>query len=260
LAKAGRVLKDISILKNGIKAADFILTEMYQDKILYHRYRDGEVTISGFLDDYSFMAWGLLELYESTFQPKYLEKALELTEAMISQFMDNNKGGFFFSGSLNEDLLVRKKDAYDGAIPSGNSVAMLVLTKLSRITGVSKYEEFAINTIKAFSHTIERVPTGFSMMLAAFEYQLGKSYEIIIAGELSREDTEDLIEKLRMVYQPNKIVLVRTEDTKEKLNQIAPYTKFYDIVDGKAAAHVCVNYNCKLPTTDPIKMMELIGE
>jgi len=260
LSKAARVLNDENLLQSAINAIEFILHEMYNEKILCHRYRDGEVTINGFLDDYAFLAWALLELYETTFQMKYLKLSKSIIDIMIDQFLDTENGGFYFSGKNNEELLVRKMDAYDGAIPSGNSIAVLSLIRIARLLGDSKYETISTEAMKSFSRIIERTPTGFSMMLASYEFQLGKSFEIIIAGDIENSDTDKMLKKLRSVYLPNKIVLLRNNDSKTDLDKMAPYTKYYDALNEKATAHVCINHNCKLPTNDVEKMMELLYE
>jgi len=189
-----------------------------------------------------------------------LLEAPHSSDLMLIRFEDEESGGFYFSGEKNEELLVRKKDAYDGAIPSGNSIAAFNLIRLSRILGEVKYEEKATQTIMAFAEVIDKAPTGFSMLLSALDYQVGKSFEVVIAGEIDDHDTQVMLKKLRSMYQPNMVVLLRTNDTKLDLDEIAPYTKYYNLVNNKTTAHVCIDYNCKLPTNDLNQMVSNLEE
>ncbi len=260
LAKASQVLDNSILLTSAQHALDFILDNMLVNGELYHRYREGEVAVPAFHDDYAFLIWALLEMYETTFETRLLKLAKNITDLMLIRFEDEESGGFYFSGEKNEELLVRKKDAYDGAIPSGNSIAAFNLIRLSRILGEVKYEEKATQTIMAFAEVIDKAPTGFSMLLSALDYQVGKSFEVVIAGEIDDHDTQVMLKKLRSMYQPNMVVLLRTNDTKLDLDEIAPYTKYYNLVNNKTTAHVCIDYNCKLPTNDLNQMVSNLEE
>ncbi len=261
LAKAAVVLNDKKFIEIAENALTFILETMFDEqKILYHRYKDGDVAIGAFLDDYAYLVWALLEMYEATFKPEYLEQAKNLTVDLIANFWDDKEGGFYFTNVDSEELLVRKKDAYDGAIPSGNSVVALNLVRLARFLGDSELEEKAAETIKAFSGIISRAPSGFSMMLNALEFVLGESYEIVIAGNPEQPDTQKMLDTIREHYIPNKVILLKgTEYQSKEISRLAPFTKFHDTIDGKATAHVCINYNCKLPTTDNGQLLKLLG-
>jgi uncharacterized protein YyaL (SSP411 family) len=227
---------------------------------LYHRYKEGDVVIGAFLDDYAYLVWALLEMYEATFKPEYLEQAKILTMDLIENFWDEKDGGFFFTSTHSEELLVRKKDAYDGAMPSGNSVAALNLVRLARFLGDPKLEAKAAETIKAFSGIVPRAHSGFSMMLSALEFAQGESYEIVIAGDPDQPDTQKMLETIRGQYIPNKVILLKgTKHQSEEVSRLAPFAKFHDSVGGKATAHVCIDYNCKLPTTDTQQLLKLLG-
>jgi hypothetical protein len=261
LAKAAVVIGDKKYIEVAEKALSFILETMLDEtQGLFHRYKDGEVAIGAFLDDYAYLVWALLESYEATFKPEYLEQAKNLTLDLIENFWDENEGGFFFTGTHSEELLVRKKDAYDGAMPSGNSVATLNLVRLARFLGDSKLEEKAAETIKAFSGLVPRAPSGFTMMLTALEFAQGESYEIVIAGDPEQPDTQKMLDTIRGQYIPNKVILLKgTKHQSDEISRLAPFAKFHDSVGGKATAHVCINYNCKLPTTDTQQLLELLG-
>jgi uncharacterized protein YyaL (SSP411 family) len=261
LAKAAVATDDKKFIEVAEKALTFILETMLDEKrSLFHRYKDGEVAIGAFLDDYAYLVWALLEMYEATFKPEYLEQAKNLTMDLIEKFWDDKDGGFFFTGIDSEELLVRKKDGYDGAMPSGNSVAALNLVRLARFLGDPKLEEKAADTIKAFSGIVPRAPSGFSMMLTALEFAQGESYEIVIAGDPAQADTQKMLETIREQYIPNKVILLKgTKHQSDEVSRLAPFAKFHDTVGGKATAHVCIDYNCKLPTNDTDQLLKLLG-
>jgi len=262
LAKAARVLDDPEYARSAELAVQFILKTMRRDDgVLMHRFREGEVSVPAFLDDYAFLVWGLLELYETTFDVQHLKTARDLNQDMLDHFGDDKDGALFFAGDYSEKLLIRQKEAYDGAIPSGNSIAMLNLIRLARLLGEGEYEQKASDIAKAFSRQVERSPTGFGMMLSALNFALGPSYEIIIAGNPEADDTQNMLKTLRERFIPNKIVLLRGgKEQSQQVTQLAPYTKYYDSLKGKATVHVCINQNCKLPTTETSQMLKLLDE
>ncbi|MFQ5832838.1 MAG: thioredoxin domain-containing protein [Candidatus Thorarchaeota archaeon] len=262
LAKAARSLHRSSYAETAERAVEFILTKMRSNTgRLFHRFREGEVAVDAFLDDYAFLIWGLIELYETTFDPKYLELALDLNETQLKHFWDDEGGAFFFTADDSEELLVRQKEAYDGAIPSGNSVSMLNLIRLARLLGEAELENRAAAIGKAFSSEVSRTHSGFSFMLAALDFALGPSHEIVIAGQADSKDTEAMLNALRERYLPSTVVLLRTEgEVSKQIDKLAPFSKFFDIVNGAATAHVCINHNCKLPTNDVNQMLKLLDE
>lgn len=262
LAKAGAALDDPVLVNAAKQAMKFLLENLMNEKgELYHRYSDGEVAHRAFLDDYAYIIYGLLELYEATFEPRYLESARQLTDDMLLHFLDVDNGGFFFTADYSEELLVRRKDSYDGAMPSGNSVALLNLMRLARLLGDNKYEYHANDIGKAFSGDINRSHSAFSMMLVGLDFALGPSFEIVIAGKPENDDTRAMLEQIRKNFIPRKIVLLRgTENQSQAITELAPFTKYHEPVQDKATAHVCVDHNCKLPTTDLVMMMKLLGE
>ncbi|MFW9793837.1 MAG: thioredoxin domain-containing protein [Candidatus Thorarchaeota archaeon] len=261
LSKAGAVLGDKKFIETAERALGFIIdTLIDNEQRLFHRYKDGEVAIQAFLDDYAYLVWALMETYEATFKTRYLELARNLTTDMLKHFWDEDEGGFYFTGTYSEKLLVRKKDAYDGAMPSGNSVAALNLIRLARFLGDTDFEEKASETIKAFSGIIPRAYSGFSMMLIALEFALGKSFEIVIAGNPSETNSLEMINAIRDQYIPNRVIMLKgTKEQSDEVSRLAPYARFHDILNGKATAHVCIDYNCKLPTNDIQKLLELLG-
>jgi uncharacterized protein YyaL (SSP411 family) len=261
LAKAARVFDETEYRDASKKAVDFVLNKLLDSKgRLLHRYRDGEVAIPGFLDDYAFFIWGLLELYETTFEVEYLVSALKLSEELAKHFWDEEDGGFFFSGDDAEEILVRKKEIHDGAIPSGNSVAFLNLIRLARMTANTDLEDRASEMLSSFSGIVSKSPVAYTYLMTGVDFVLGVSYEVVIVGNYLSEDTKSLIRTLRNKFIPNKVVLLREcNEMLPKISHLAAFTRDLHTLEGKATAYICKNYKCNLPTTDKQKMLDLLN-
>ncbi|MDR8392752.1 thioredoxin domain-containing protein [Aliifodinibius sp. S!AR15-10] len=260
LAKAGKVLGNQEYIDRAEQAFQFISEKLQkEDGSLLHRYRDGDAAIDGHVDDYAFLVWGLLELYEATFKTNYLQEAIRLNEILLEQFWDEENGGFYFTAHDSEELLGRKKEAYDGALPSGNSVAMLNLVQLGRITANTDLEEKAEQIGRLFSNQLSEAPTGFGQMLQAVGFGLGESYEIVIAGKRNSDDTEQLLKEVSAHFIPNKVVILN-DPKEDAIHTLAPYTKQQNMKEDKATAYVCRNYSCEQPVTEADEMAELLKE
>ncbi len=260
LAKTGRVLNNNKYTKAAVKAMDFILDDLRNDSgRLIHRFRDGDASLTASVDDYAFIIWGILELYETTFDVKYLRTSLELQELQIKHFWDDKNYGFFFTPDDGEELLTRTKEIYDGAIPSGNSVAFMNLLKLSRLTSETKYEEYASKMSKAFYRQVMNSPSGSTMMLQAVDFAIGPSYEVLITAD-NESKKEIMLDSLNQLYVPNKVVLLKESDNQLELEKIAPFTKNYEIMQNQVFVYVCQNFVCSLPTDDPAKLRELLNQ
>lgn len=261
LSKGASVFNEPLYAEAARHAADFILDKMIDGEgRLLHRFRDGEAGIRGSIDDYSFFIWGLLELYECTFDVKYLKTALDLQSEMTELFWDDKNGGFYFTSNDAEELLVRHKEIYDGAIPSGNSVAMLNLLRLGRITGNPSYEDMAAKLARAFSQTVEQAPMAYTQLLSSLDFAIGPSYEVVVVGDPASKGTIEMLTALRKQYTPNKVLLFKSIDDKSDIATIAEFTKGQSSIGGKATAYVCLNHICKLPTTDLYKTLELLTQ
>lgn len=259
MAKGGRAMGRPEYTEAAKKSADFILGTMRRpDGTLMHRYRGGEAGIEGTLDDYAFLIWGLLELYESTFEIKYLREAIELQEVMIKNFWDEETGGFYFTSDDAEKLITRQKEIYDGAVPSGNSVGMLNLLKIGRITGNTEYDKKAQELGSAFSPAIVQAPMAYTQFLSGLDFGIGPSFEVVVVGDPGKEDTKAMLGALHKHYSPSKVVLLREPGGGAEIISIAEFTKGQAQIEDKATAYVCLNYVCKLPTTDVGKMLELM--
>ncbi len=261
LARGAQVLEDRPCLAAAVKAADFILSNLRgPDGRLLHRYRDGGAAIPANLDDYAFLAWGLIEIYEACFDAAYLKAAIELNKDMLDLFMDQGRGGFFFTAHDGEHLLIRKKEVYDSAMPSGNSVAMLNLLRLARLTGRADLEEKAAEIGRAFSDQIRQMPSACTFCLTAVDFSLGPSYEVVISGNSNAPDTIEMISALRKSFIPNKAIILRpTEVPSSSIDSLSEFVRGYSVINDRATAYVCLNHACKAPTTDPSEMLKLLG-
>jgi len=250
LAKAGSIFDNNDYIVAAEKSFSFI--EKYltnKDGKLLHRYRDRDSSITGNIDDYAFLIWGLIELYEATFKANYLIKAVELTDIVLKHYWDEPNGGFFFTPNFGENLLVRTKEIYDGAIPSGNSVMLYNLIRIARMTSVSVYENYANSLIDYFSESVQKVPSGSSFFLSAFEFMIGPSYEIIIVGNRENPETQNIINSINQKFIPNKVMILK-DPTNLEFSLAFEYLNSYSQINSKSTIYVCKNFQCKLPTTD----------
>lgn len=261
LAKAAQAFNEEKYVQKAMKTADFILGKMRDEKgRIYHRYREGEASVPGFLDDYTFLTWGLLELYETCFETKYLRAALELNDITIKHFWDETVGVFYYTVDDTEEILTRRKEIYDGATPSGNSVATLNLLRLANMTANPAYEEKATKIISTFSEAVSNTPEAHTFMMLALDFAIGSSYEVVIVGNPHAKDTRDMLRALRSRFIPNKVILFRSTDNKsQELSTISQFTSNYKEINGKSTVYVCRNQMCQLPTTNIDKMLELLS-
>jgi uncharacterized protein len=248
LVKGGAVFQNKKYTDAAETAIKFFLDKMMtEDGMLLHRYRGGDAAITGTLDDYAFMIQALLDLYESVFDPDYLLKAADMMDTQNRLFWDSEGGGYFFSSLKGENLIIRQKDIYDGAIPSGNSVSILNLLRLGRLTGNSSFEEKASSAIKVFTSEIKKSPVAYSFALTAIDFALNKSYEIVIAGGSNKEEAVNIINQLNRHFIPGKVTLFRADKYNEKLFKAAPFTINQNPVDGKTTIYVCSDFVCSSP-------------
>jgi uncharacterized protein YyaL (SSP411 family) len=261
LAKGGRVFDEARYTEAAEQAADFILQKMRDENgRLLHRYRDGEARLLANVDDYAFLTWGLLELYETNFEIRYLETALNLTDELLAHFWDDQDGGLYFTPDDGENLLSRQKKIDDPDIPSGNSVAMFNLLRLGRIMARADLEEKAVAIGHAFAGYIQPQPSAYGQLMVAVNFGVGPSYEVVIVGEGDAEDTQAMLAALRSEFVPNKVVLLRPPGKSPEIIRLAEFAKYHSSLNGQATAYVCLNYYCERPTTDIDKMLELLGK
>jgi uncharacterized protein YyaL (SSP411 family) len=259
LARAGRALPEARFVEAAQRAADFVHRTMWMEGELLHRYRDGEAAIPANLDDYAFLAWGETELYQATLEPEHLRRALDLTDGMVRRFHDAERGGFFFSPEGKADLIVRRKEVYDGAVPSGNSVALYNLLRLGRLTGREDYERLAADTSSAFSRQVASQPSAFTFFLSALDMAIGPSQELVIVGDPEAEDTRALLAVAREGFFPSRVVLLRPPGAGgDAIVDLAPFTRGFGLLDGGAAAYLCSGFACERPVSEPDALRDLI--
>jgi uncharacterized protein YyaL (SSP411 family) len=260
LAKAACAFGDPGYARAAAEAVEFLFRVMRpRDGVLHHRYRDGEAGVTGNLDDYSFLVWGLIELYEATFETRYLEHAVALTKEMVARFADAAAGGFYFTPDDGERLIVRTKDVYDGAVPSGNSAAAFNLVRLARLTAEPGFEEAASKAGRAFQSELTRAPSAFTFFMAALEMGAGSSSEVVIVGEPDAADTRAMFQAIRSVYVPGVVILFKSSARLDPgISRVAPFTAQHAPIDGRAAAYVCRNHSCRTPTTEPGEMLRML--
>jgi hypothetical protein len=217
---------------------------MLDGGVLYHRYAKGEKAIEGLLDDYAFLAYGLIELYEATFEEKYLQAAADLTKFMVEKFWDNANGGFYQTQTSQANL-PKIKQLYDGAIPSGNSAALYDLLWLSRLTNEPKYDQLAEQMTKTFGEELEGAPDAYTFFLLAVAFLMGPSYSVVLVGDLKQKDASELLDALKKPYLPTTVIALKHPSTAGL---------GYHQIEGKATAYVCRDQTC-LPATNNIKTM-----
>ncbi len=263
-ARAATVLQSQEYADTARKGIDFInrrLMDEYGN--LFVRYREEDSAFDGHLDDYSFFCMALLEVYSATFEVSYLKQAVDIADKMITYFWDNENNGFFLTSGKSEQLLYRPKEIHDGAIPSGNSVAGYVLQKLANITGNSRYLEYAHKQLSFLAGQVKDYPAGFCFAQLAFLNALYPSKEIVCVvseRELNinqakernkepgyKEDYRDLSLYLAENFNPNTVVIVKTEENEEELQKIVSYIKDYHMLNDRTTYYLCENHSCQAP-------------
>jgi uncharacterized protein YyaL (SSP411 family) len=260
LAKAGRAFGNDKHLAAAKNAAMFIMDNMRTDEgRLLHRYRDGEAGIAAAVDDYAFFVWGLIELYQSTFDVSWLKTATELQADMVRDFWDSDDGGFFFTPAYGEQMIARSKEIYDGAVPSGNSVAHFNLLRLGRMTADPDAEKRAVDIGTIFFNEVSRSPSAFAFLMAGIEFLEGEPREVVIVGDADAKDTQSMRRAIDSRYLPNLVTIFKPVDSGDpEIVRYAEFTRPHTAVEGRATAYVCENYACQLPTTDTQEMLRLI--
>lgn len=260
LAQGAQAFGDDKYMLAAERAADFLLAHARSgDGRLYHVYEDQEAAVPGNLNDYSFCVWGLIELYEASFQARYLRAALELNRQLVQHFWDVQNGGFYFTADDDHNNVIREKNIDDVELPSGNGVEALNLLRLADMTGDTGLASRAMQVERAFAGNISGGPADHMSALLAASYALNGAYEVVIAGNAGAADTLAMLRAASAPFLPNKIVLLRpTNVSAPGILQLADFTRNDSSIDGKATAYVCLKYRCDLPTTDPRKMLQLL--
>ncbi|HEX5133558.1 MAG TPA: thioredoxin domain-containing protein, partial [Candidatus Krumholzibacteria bacterium] len=254
LARCGRALDRPELVERAATAAAFVQKRLMRDATLLHRYRDGEAAISGMLDDYAFLTWGLVELYAATFDTHYLATALGLARAMDERFRDPESGSYFMTAHDGEPLLVRPREVYDGAVPSGNSVAMATMATLARMTGDMAWDEKARGIGRAYAKQIAASPMAHTYALVGADFLLGPTVELVIAGRPGATDVAAMRREIDARFLPHLVTVFRPAEGAGAIAKIAPFVAAQNPENGLATAFLCRNFACELPITDPAEL------
>ncbi len=248
---AAQVLNEPRYAQAAERAAGFILKNMTKDGRLLRRSRDNESAIPAFQDDYANLALALLDLYEADFQVRWLEEAKRLTDEMLRLFWDKEAGGFFFAAEDNEKLIVPTKEYYDGAVPSGNSVAVLLLLRLWRMTGNADYEKKARETVLSNADSLAHYPVAYPQLLIALDFALGPTFELVLAGGETEPVFREMLGEVHKDFYPRKVLLHHPAGPEaSKIRGLADFITMQTAVDSKATAYFCENHVCRLPVSD----------
>ncbi|HEY0549196.1 MAG TPA: thioredoxin domain-containing protein [Verrucomicrobiae bacterium] len=249
IARAGILLDDQAYLAAAEKNVAFLKSKLWDanTKTLYHRWRDGQRDQTQLLESYAFLLSGVIDLYEATLKPEHLDFAIALAESMIARFHDAKDGGFWQSTGDAKDLILRVKDDYDGAEPSGNAVAAMSLLKLAAITERKDLREAADKTLRLFSDRLQQLPQAVPFLLAALDFSSEEPRRAVIVGEGDRA----LLRGAHSAFQPNKVVLGNA-------GAVEPFAKTLKPRDEKPTAYVCTGTACQPPTHDPSKLKSLL--
>jgi uncharacterized protein YyaL (SSP411 family) len=256
-ADAARVFGRADYRDAAERGADFLLRALRPDGALLRTYKDGRAKIGAFLEDYALFADALVALYETTFDARWLREAHALAGQMLERFWDDGQGMFFDTARDAEKLVVRPRDVYDSATPSGNSAATLVLLRLSELTGEERFRAVAERVLASFADSLSRFPGAFSHLMTALDRYLAVPQEVAIAGRPGDEDTEALLAVVRRAYLPNTAVALRRPDEGE--NELIPLLRGRTAIEGKAAAYVCERFACQRPVTTPEDLAWQLG-
>ena len=259
LSRASRILKKPRYIETAVKAALFLKNNLYVDGRLMHRYRDGEVKVDGYLEDYAFLMWGLLELYEATLNSDWLKWGYELNQKLLDKYWDEENGGFYLTSKDAPQVLMRKKEANDSALPSGNGVSFLNLQQLAALLEDEKLHEVALAQEKAFYTMINQAPTARSLFLVGIINRIGPYFEVVISGEVEDEQTRSFIDIFNENYLPRAVYSLNSADDEWMRNTVETFTGKMP-VDGKPTAYVCRKGVCGIPTTSQERLLELLRE
>lgn len=250
-ARAARILGDATYQASAIAAAEFVLSHMAQEGRLLRSYCHTQARHSAYLDDYAFLIAGLLELFELTSDPRWLEHAMSLDQVLERHYEDTKDGGFFMTSHDHEVLIAREKPAYDGAEPSGNSMHAMNLLRLHALTLNDRYRKRLFATLQAFGPRLQTAPMAMSEMLLVLDaYQRG-SKEVVIVTSRTHQEADAFMRVWQRCFAPQTMMLVITESELTKLKDLVPWLEGKQAIEGKPTAYVCTLGACKLPTTDP---------
>jgi len=250
------VLDEPKYAKAAAKAADFILTKMQKDGRLLRTYRAGQARLTATLSDHAFFIEGLLNLYEATFDRRWLDEAERLTEVTIRHYFDDKDGAFFYTASDGEKLLVRSKQPHDNAIPSGNSVHALNVQRLAILLGRKDLREKAETIFRAFAPQAVESPGAFERLMCAADFYHDTVKEVAVVGDPAAPETKTLLRTVFSVYLPNKVVVFSPDKvTDERVPLLTGKGRIKD----RPTAYVCENFRCQAPVQTSHDLLEQLA-
>jgi uncharacterized protein YyaL (SSP411 family) len=259
-ALGSRILDNETYLAAAKKSARFILSTLRHKQKLMHRFREGESAVDGMLCDYAYVVWGLLELYATDFDAEILSEAVRINDRMLDIFWDNKNGGFFLTPVDGETLLIRPKEIYDGALPSGNSIALYNLLRLEKLTANPDLGAKARLLIQAFAETIGEAPSSYTQFLAGSYFMFSQTVEVVIVGDPKSRDTREMLSVIQKNFFPHVVILLKDPNSApERLVALAPFTANYTAIEGKSTAYVCRGTTCDSPVTDAKQLLSLLN-
>jgi uncharacterized protein YyaL (SSP411 family) len=256
LAEAIKVGWEAAYIEAANRTLGLIFNRMFRDGLLLHVYKDGVAKCPGYLDDYAFLAAGLLDLYEATFDNSALDRANRLATIMIDEFWDDAEGGFFYTGKSHEKLLSRTKPVFDASVPSGNALATQLLLRLHYFTGRIDYLTKAEKVLRLNYDPMVNQPFGFAHMLCALDFYLRKPKEIVLVGELKDPETRELAVRIGSLFLPNKTL--RQVSPTERLETASPLLRGKSQVNNRATVYVCHDSTCSAPVTTWTELVPLL--
>lgn len=257
-ADAARVLGSDEYREVAVASAEFLLRELRRDGRLLRTYKDGRAKIGAFLDDHALLVEALIALYGATFDPRWVREAREVADTMLEQFWDESQGIFYDTAADAEALVVRPRDLYDNATPSGSSAAVVALQRLAVLVGEPRYERVATRTLEGMGELLARHPLAFGRMLAALDFHLATPQEVAIVGRRGDADTDALLRVVNERFLPNALVALRGPEAGDEIAELIPLLAERAPVDGRAAAYVCERFACQRPVTEPEALAEAL--
>ncbi|HMF58577.1 MAG TPA: thioredoxin domain-containing protein [Pyrinomonadaceae bacterium] len=249
-AEAAAVLERDDYRSVALQNARFVLDNLRKEGLLLRSYKDGQAKLNGYLEDYAFFAYGLVTLYETTGDMLWLREARAVADKMIEEFWDEEDGGFYYTGKSHEDLIVRTKDYFDNATPSGNSVAAGVLLRLATLLGDEDYSRKAVTIFRLLADAVKRHPSAFGRLLCALDFYLSTPKEIVLIGLEDGEETRAMKRAVWGRYLPNKVVVI-AEVVDDQASQFVPLLRDRTMINSRSTAYVCQHYTCNRPATTP---------
>ncbi|MDT5060312.1 MAG: uncharacterized protein QOH63_771 [Acidobacteriota bacterium] len=252
-AEAAAILERDDYRNVAEKTAQFVLENLRRDGLLLRTYKDGQSKLNGYLEDYAFFIDGLLALYQATGKLRWLEEAMSLADRMVEEFWDEADGGFFYTGKSHEALIVRSKDYFDNATPSGNSVATEVLQHLAALTANENYSRKAVTIFRLLREPLGRYASAFGRLLGALDFYLSTPKEIAIIGAAESDETRALLREVWTRFLPNKIIAQTTEGDARSA-EVSPLLRDRPMINGRPTAYVCEHYTCLAPTNSAAEL------